>query len=150
MATEVEPPELAALLDYAERPRAAGWSLRAALTRYAQPQPQRASDLIESMRRAEFGLRAHLKDVERNGPAVWAALHDAGGGDIDRHVVELLRVLQDLDRVGDVITAWAVDREGERPDREVAAAAAAASARLDDLGVPHEERPRPTGAARRG
>lgn len=150
MATEVEPPELAALLDYAERPRVAGWSLRAALTRYAQPQPQRASDLIESMRRAEFGLRAHVKDVERNGPAVWAALEGNSDGDIDSDVVELLRILQDLDRVGDLIAAWAVDRQGERPDGPVEAAAAEATARLDELGVAREERPRPTGAARRG
>lgn len=142
MATEVEPPELAALLDYAERPRVAGWSLRAALTRYAQPQPQRASDLIESMRRAEFGLRSHVKDVERNGPAVWAALEGSSDSDIDGHVVELLRILQDLDRVGDLIAAWAVDRQGDRPDGAVEAAAAAASTRLDELGVAHEERPR--------
>ena len=38
-------------LDVAERPRSTGWSLRAALVRYAQPQPQRASDLIELVRR---------------------------------------------------------------------------------------------------
>ena len=150
MPAEVEPPELAALLDYAERPRASGWSLRAALTRYAQPQPQRASDLIESMRRTEFGLPAHLKDVERNGPVVWAALQGGDAAGVDEHVLGLLRVLQDLDRVGDVVADWAVERAGERPDGEVEAAAAAASARLDELGVAHEERPRPTGAARRG
>ena len=62
MATEVSPPELAALLDYAERPRVDDWSLRAALTRYAQPQPQRASDLIEVMRRVIDEM--HMAEVQ--------------------------------------------------------------------------------------
>ena len=56
MSASIEPPELAALVDPAERPRAENWSLRAALTRYAQPQPQRASAVIELLRRTEAAL----------------------------------------------------------------------------------------------
>ena len=36
--SDLHPPELAALGDVAERPRAGNWSLRAAMTRYAQGQ----------------------------------------------------------------------------------------------------------------
>lgn len=162
MATEVAPAELAALLDYAERPRTNDWSLRAALTRYAQPQPQRASDLIEVMRRAEFGLRSRLKDVERNGEAYWAAVTAAededsrGGADgneqtgaTDETAVALLRLMVEIDRLGDVLAGWAVERSGDRPDAAIDGMIAAGARRLDELGIPHEERPRPTGVGER-
>jgi len=149
---EIEPAELASLLDYAERPRVSGWSLRAALTRYAQPQPQRASDLIEVMRRAEFGLRPHLKDIERNGAAYWDALPPLATVPeaVDATAVGLLEVIASIDRLSDTIAAWAVNREGDRPDAAIDAMVAAATSRLDELGIPHEERPRPSGVGERG
>ena len=146
MAAQLEPAELAQLLDTAERPRAANWSLRAAVTRYAQPQPQRASDVIELLRRIEFAIRPHGKLLEREGPAVWQAIqatHEADG--TDPFVVALLRALVELDRLGDVLAAWAVERAGERPDELVDAVVADVSKRLEDLGVPREERPRRAG-----
>src|SRR5687767_14532214 len=74
MPTELEPAELARLIDFAERPRVQDWSLRAALVRYAQGQPRRVSEVIELVRRLEFAIRPHLKSLGRDGPAVWAAL----------------------------------------------------------------------------
>ena len=146
MAVEIAPPELARLLDTAERPRAAGWSLRAALTRYAQPQPQRASDVIEPLRRIDFALRPHTKLLEKQGEAVWKAVTgESSDGEADPVVVGLLRALTELDRLGDVLAAWAVDRAGERPDGDVDVVVADVNARLDELGVPHEEGPRPRG-----
>lgn len=156
MAAEVQPRELAQLLDVAERPRAGGWSLRAALTRYAQPQPQRASDLIEVVRRIEAALRPHQATFDADGPAVWSALAGGGNGDGDGDgdatVVGVLRALQEIDRVADVLASWAVERAGERPDAAVDAAVADVAARLDALGVAREERPPlPRGArTRRG
>ena len=55
---DIEPPELARLLDFAERPRTQDWSLRAALVRYAQPRPQSVSDLLDLVRRLEAALAA--------------------------------------------------------------------------------------------
>lgn len=144
---KVEPPELARVLDFAERPRVDDWSLRAALTRYAQPEPQRVSDLLDVVRRIEFAVRAHQADLERHGPALWQTVRSPAAGD-DSALVGLLRLMLELDRLGDVLAAWAVDPSQERPSAAVDEITAEAGARLDALGVPREERQPP--ARRRG
>ena len=58
-------------------------------------------------------------------------------------VVELLRAARELDSLGDVLAAWAVDISGDRPDAAVDAVIADVGERLERLGVPREERPRP-------
>jgi hypothetical protein len=140
MPAEVKPPELARLLDYAERPRVKDWSLRAALCRYAQPQPERVRTVLDLMRRTEFALAPHLKAVEADGPDHWHAV-EAGEAmaDVDPLVAGLLGAMAELDRLGDVLAAWAVDRAGERPDAAVDAVAAQVAQRLEDLGVPRED-----------
>ena len=152
MAPEVRPAALAEVLDVAERPRASGWSLRAALVRYAPPQPQRASDLIELVRRIESALRPSAKVLDRDGEAVWAAVQAPdGSADVEERLVALVRALVELDRVGERLSAWAVDAAADRrPDAAVDAAIADVTARLDALGVAREERPRPSGARTRG
>lgn len=145
MLSEVEPPELARLIDFAERPRTHNWSLRAALCRYAQPQPERVSTVLGLVRRLEFALQPHTKLIEREGPAIWQAL-DADAVEARGPtgvVVGLLRATVELDGLGDVLSQWAVDRAGERPDNEVDAVTADVARRLADLGVPHEDRARP-------
>jgi hypothetical protein len=150
VTADVDPPELAALLDYAERPRTDDWSLRAALTRYAQGQPQRVGDLLELVRRIDFAVRPHLKAVERDGPTYWQAVQ-SGGRDGDL-AVALLRAMAEIDRLGDVLATWASDpRSAPRPDAAVDAVIAEVSAGLERLGVPREERPgRPPPGRRRG
>ena len=140
MPAELEPPELARLIDVAERPRAGNWSLRAALTRYGQPQPQRSHDLIEVLRRIEVGVRQAAKTFEDHGPSLWSAL-DAGEGHAGEHggALELLRVIRDVDQVGDALAGWANDKSQPRPDAEIDSVAADAMRRLDALGVPREE-----------
>ena len=153
MAGDVRPEALAEVLDVAERPRASGWSLRAALVRYAQPQPQRASDLIELVRRIESALRPSTKLLERDGEAVWAAVTGEGdaAGEVDARVVALVGAMAELDRVGERLSSWAVDaRTDERPDDAVDETVASVTARLESLGVEREERPRPPGARSRG
>ncbi len=151
MAAEVQPPALAQLLDAAERPRVENWSLRAALTRYAQPQPTRASALIELVRRIESALRPFAKVLERRGEDLWALVESgAPPPEEDALLVEILRTLRELDAAADVLAAWAVERAGERPDAVVGDAVARVTARLEALGIAREERPRPTGRAGRG
>ena len=58
-------------------------------------------------------------------------------------LVALLRVVMELDRIGDVLARWAVDIAGDSPDAAVDAAATEVGEGLDALGVPHEERPPP-------
>jgi hypothetical protein len=144
--TQVEPPELAQLIDYAERSRVGDWSLRAALCRYASPEPGRVRDILTLVRRIEAALHSHLKSIEKDGPAVWEALQSGDGSDsTDPLVLGLLQAMTELDRLGEDLASWAVDRKGERPDAAVDAAIADVGRRLDELGVPHEERVRPPG-----
>ena len=116
MPRDPEPPELARLIDFAERPRVAGLEPALALVRYAQPEPQRVNDLLDVVRRVEWALGEHAKDIQRDGPEIWDALQGTGP---DPDVVALLRVAQELDGLGDTLATWAVDRAGDRPDAEV-------------------------------
>lgn len=146
MAGPVEPPELARLVDLSEWPRHQGWSLRAALVRYAQPQPVRAAAVLELVRRIDAVLHGQRRVLEREGPAVWASV---ASGDV-APLPALLRAVAPLDRLADRITEWAPERAGERPDTEIDAVVAEVTADLDRLGVPREDRRPPPGGRRRG
>ena len=125
MPAEVAPPELARLVDFAERGRAHDWSLRAALCRYAQPQPARVSAVLDLVRRIEFALAPYAKTIERDAA--------------DALVAGLLRAVVERDRLGDVLAAWAADPVSERPDDAIDAITADVAQRLADLGVPIED-----------
>jgi hypothetical protein len=145
---DIEPPALARLIDFAERPRTQSWSLRAALVRYAQPQPRRVEAVLELVRRVESAIHGHTKLIAGEGAVLWEALEDDAAPTSHAAraigpVVELLRAARELDRLGDVLAAWAVDRAGERPDDAVDQVTADVAQRLDALGVPREERQGP-------
>jgi hypothetical protein len=142
-----EPPELARLLDFAERSRVGDWSLRSALVRYAQGNPMRVSQVMELVRRIEAALHPHAKLLASDGPALWDAAQrddppDAGPS---AQVVGLVQATAELDQLGERVAVWAVDPSGGRPDAEVDAVVTSVTQRLDDLGIPREERqgPRP-------
>jgi hypothetical protein len=142
---ELQPVALARLVDFAERPRTQDWSLRAALVRYASPQPQRVDDLLQLVRRTDFALGHSSSTLQRAGAQLWDAV-EQGTTPADRdeaHVVALLRVARDLDVLGDALANWAVDINRDPPDAAVDATIARVGARLDELGVPREERPPP-------
>jgi hypothetical protein len=142
---DVEPPALARLIDFAERPRAQEWSLRAALVRYAQPQPQRVNDILDLVRRTESALGQYAAVLERQGEDLWNALEgNAASPTESGNVVALLRAARELDSLGDVLAAWAVDISGVPPDAEVDRVIEDVGRQLDALGVPHEERPAPS------
>lgn len=93
-----------------------GWSLRAALTRYAQGQPQRAANLLQVVRRIQFGA-----------------------GKVDG---DLQPCIDEIEVVADALAAWAPDPwDAHRPDAELDAVIASVTRQLDELGVPVEERP---------
>ncbi len=144
MPVDIEPPELAALVDFAERPRIGDWSLRSALVRYAQPEPERSSRILDLVRRIEWALQPHLKLLGTDGPALWAAL-SAGttpSGPAG-FVVELLAAMRELDAVGDVLARWADDRSTPRPDDDVDRLVADVATRVERLAIPPQERVRP-------
>lgn len=115
------------IIDYAEAERVGGWTLRSALVRFAQPEPVRASAVLELVRRTDGALHGH-----RTGQAP---------DDEEPGLVPLLTVALALDRLGDVLAEWAVDITAPRPSAVVDEIAADAFARLADLGVPRETRP---------
>jgi hypothetical protein len=151
MPAELEPPALSQLVAFAERSRVGDWSLRSALVRYAQGQPQRVSDLLEVVRRIEAALHAHDKVLGRRGPVIWSAVEEGSPlADPTEEVVRgLLRTIVPIDEAADALAAWAVDRSGQRPDDLVDAVTAEATRRLDALGVPREERTGPPPRRRR-
>jgi hypothetical protein len=138
---EIQPPELAHVVDFAERSRTGDWSLRSALVRYAEGQPERVSLLIEQVRRIEGAFHALGKVLEKRGPELWAAVDATDLPPEDARIVDLVRAARELDGLGDVLAAWAEDRTGPRPDGDVDAVTADVAQRLDDLGLPREEGP---------
>lgn len=145
MPPELEPPELARLVDFAERPRVGDWSLRSALVRYAQGQPVRVSQVLEQVRRIEFALRPHSKLLDREGPELWRALESGTppATEPGALVAGLLQAAAALDQLADRLATWAVDWRGERPDAEVDAVVSDVAQRLDALGVAREEQQGP-------
>jgi hypothetical protein len=138
---ELQPSELAALVDFAERPRTADWSLRAALVRYAEGEPQRVSDLLEQVRRVEGVIHGHRKLLEQHGPELWAALTESSRPEPEHAtLVAVLAATRELDRAGEALATWAVDRAGERPDSVVDGVTTAVGHQLDEIGVPREPR----------
>jgi hypothetical protein len=142
------------MLDFAERARAGGWSLRSALVRYAQPQPRRVSQVLELVRRIEFAVHPLGRLFAGEGRQIWSAAESGAAPSSEEHgvAVGLVRAAAELDRLADRLVAWAVDRAGPRPDDEVDSVVLDVTRRLDDLGVAREEqRPGPPpGARRRG
>jgi hypothetical protein len=144
VASDIQPAPLAALIDYAERPRVDDWSMRAALTRYAQPEPQRVGELLELVRRIEFALGAYRRVIDSDGSELWRAVQEADGTETSDRLVGMLLAMVELDRLGDELAAWAADPTGERPDDAVDATTADVARRLDTLGIPREERQPPS------
>jgi hypothetical protein len=138
---EIHPTELARLVDFANRPRSDGRSMRSALVRYTQPEPTRAENLFVVVRRTQGALAKQQKRIEREGEALWAAL--AGdGATTDADLVDLLRVARTFDELGDTLAEWARDISRPRPNDEVDRVISEVGPKLDALGVPHEQRPR--------
>jgi hypothetical protein len=145
MPVDVEPPELARLIDFAERPRAGDWSLRSGLVRYAQPEPERVNQILEHVRRVDAALRGHSKVIQRDGYDLWAALQAGASrsSSAPADTIELLEATAQLDRLGDIVADWAVNASAEPPNAEIDAIIEDVTRRLDALGVPREERVRP-------
>jgi len=120
-------PEDRPSVGFADSPRDADWSLRAALVRFAQPEPVRAGAVLELVRRTDGALKQ--ADELRAG--------------------ELAPVVDELDAIADALVGWAIRHDGPPPVDTVEHHGARAHALLEALGVPRESGP-PPGARRRG
>lgn len=133
----------------AERSRAGDWSLRAALTRFAQPEPVRVAALLDLVRRMDAAASDEARTFAADGPQLWDALQAQGDGARPEGLVGLLAAMAEVDRFGDVLAAWAVDPSMGRPVEAFDAVVADVRARLEELGVP-EQGPPPPGVRGRG
>lgn len=145
------------LHEYVERLHPGGWSMRAALVRYAQPEPVRAAALLEVTRRAESGLHDVARRIEREprlsdlGRALAhfghdyptlldAYLHDADPIDDEAaSVIPVLAVAASLDDLGAVVAAWAIEAGDDRPDDLIEEGCQQANGQLDALGVERQD-----------
>lgn len=99
-------------------------------------------------------LDAHAADLARaatrlpDGDAVVAAYAATAADDPDLEAVPLLVVALELDAIAEALVPWACVHDGPAPVDVVDAHAAAAFARLGELGVPRETGGRPAGRGR--
>ena len=113
---EIQPVELARVVDFAERSRVGDWSLRSALVRYAEGQPERVSQVLEQVRRLDAALHPLQQGAgEARGRAVAHPRWRRRRPPDDALLIELLRVAVELDQLGDAMAAWADDRTGPDP-----------------------------------
>lgn len=116
------------LIGLAERARTDDWTMRSALVRYAQPEPLRASAVLELIRRLDGALHPHARAIER-------------GDEPDEAARSLLAPAAVLDHLGDVLVAWARDPAQSRPDDVVDGLVRDVFGQLADLDIPRETRP---------
>lgn len=102
--------------------------MRAALVRYAQPEPLRASAVLELIRRIDAALHPYARDIER-------------GGEPDEVAGSLLAPAAVLDDLAEALIAWAKDPSQPRPDDLVDRRVREVFTQLAELGVPRETRP---------
>ena len=115
MPAEVEPAELAQLIDFAERPHTENWSLARRWSATRHRNLERVNDLLALVRRIQRELDAQSTTLQRDGEEIWAALeHDTRSPDI-APLVELLDAAKEIDRLGDALAAWAVDISARVP-----------------------------------
>lgn len=153
------------LPELAEAMRATGWSFRSALVRFAQPEPLRGAAIVELIRRAEMAMKplaptlddGRLTAVVRLAPsperantaaidaaltALAAVVDDADGLPADAGAaLPVIHAITVLDRLGEAVTAWAVDAPAPAPVGEWDATCRWLQARFDALGVPSESGP---------
>ncbi|MEZ5322769.1 MAG: hypothetical protein R2698_11990 [Microthrixaceae bacterium] len=150
----IGPSRLVELLECAERPRVGDWTLRSALTRYAQREPRRVADLLTILRRLEAALAGRRSDITALGPRLWTAFEAFEGGGDDgtepapldmaapsgtRVLLDLLRILAAVDALGERLAAWAEDPAVEAPRDELDRVIAFAADELDRVGIPRDE-----------
>lgn len=134
------------LVDYAESSRVGDWSLRSALVRFAQPEPTRASAVLELVRRTDGALKPHRRRLESaavpTSPALDAAsfVADANGvalaGGVrvlDARAADLARVAARLP-VGDAVVAAYAEAEGVPAEELAAVPLLVVALELDTLG----------------
>lgn len=112
----VDVDEIRTLLQVSESPRVDDWTLRSALVRFAQPQPELASAILESVRRTQAALDPIARELLRHGVVTDRRLGTSGDGGLappidplpDVRVADLARVVR-IHPAGDDVVARVLD-----------------------------------------
>ncbi len=113
------------LVDHAESSHADDWSLRAALVRFAQPEPTRAAAVLELIRRTDGALASHRRLLDATsvptdpglGPGTvvdhdgQTHLERTGPPVLDHRCTDLARVVVRFPDGDTVVAAYAADEE---------------------------------------
>lgn len=134
------------LVDYAESSRVGDWSLRSALVRFAQPEPTRASAVLELVRRTDGALKPHRRRLEATAaptsPALDVASFVVHGDEVsvaadaavlDARAADLARVLARVPD-GDAVVAAYAEAEGLPAEERDAVPLLVVALELDALG----------------
>lgn len=162
--TEVD--EQHSILNYAEAPRVDDWTLRSALVRLAQPHPLRSEAVLQLVRRLDAALKPVIRPLQHHGvhtqrsipggaqyiadtrlvdmaadPDLLAAYRDrVEFDDAELASLHLVRLALELDRLADVMAAWAAAGPINPPLAEIDSTCAEVLKSMNDLGVPEEHR----------
>ncbi|MFW2380935.1 MAG: hypothetical protein ACN4GZ_04180 [Acidimicrobiales bacterium] len=165
-AKPVEVDEQHSVLNYAEAPRVGDWTLRSALVRLAQPHPLRSEAVLQLVRRLDAALKPLIRPLQLHGVHTHRSI--PGGAqhvadtrlvdvaadpdllaayryrvvldDAELSSVHLVRLALELDRLADVLAAWAAAGPGDPPLVEIDRTCAEVLTSMNDLGVPEEPR----------
>lgn len=117
---------LAQLAGFDEAPGSAGWTLRSALVRFAQPEPDRASAVLEVVRRIDAALLR--------------AARDAGADDGGRAEIAIRSAVEELGALGAALATWASSPSGPSPSATIDRVTREVMKLLDEAGVERESR----------
>lgn len=112
--SDIDIDETLSLLQVSESPRVDDWTLRSALVRFAQPEPELSSAILESVRRTQAALDPMARDLLRHPVKTDRRLRIADGGGLapvtdplpDVRVADLARVVRDHPEHDAVLEAY--------------------------------------------
>lgn len=154
------------ILNYAEGPRVADWTLRSALVRLAQPHPLRSEAVLQLVRRLDAALKPMIRPLQDHGvhtqrsipggaqhvadtrlvdlaadPDLLAAYqHKVELDDTELSSAHLVRLALEMDGLADVLAGWAAAGPVNPPLSEIDRTCAEVLKSMNDLGVPEEAR----------
>ncbi|MEM9468294.1 MAG: hypothetical protein AAGA90_23200 [Actinomycetota bacterium] len=125
-ADGADPEPHGSLVNYAESPRADDWTLRSALVRLAQSQPQLVADLLQRVRRLDAALHQIARPLEPHTVVCDRGLTlDTVDGDPldpypDTRVADVLRLARSAGTEADVVIEAYIDACDISPEERAA------------------------------
>ena len=159
--------ETNSIINYAEAPRRADWTLRSSLVRLAQPHPLRSEAVLQLVRRLDAALKPFVRELQKHPKESSRSIPGGASNVLDIRVVDLvvrpdsvelseaerdslhlIGIALELDQLANTLTEWASAGWADPPVSEIDQTCARVLRLMNDLNVPEE--PRWEGPARKG